>query len=146
FDTSTVTPPTRGNLIAPNVSVAGVLTPEAIEVHITQANPDGSGPNIINRELITGGNDGLQATALAPVEDQSTTGKTIYNLIESYGTSDHTASGPLTSYDIAWDQYDSSGGTPTYHVYFQTFNPDNSALTATPVLTPVALVALDNGT
>lgn len=38
FDTSTVTPPSRSFLIAPNVNVAGVLTPEAIEVHITQAN------------------------------------------------------------------------------------------------------------
>ena len=143
FDTSTVTPPSRSFLIAPNVNVAGVLTPEAIEVHITQANPDGTGSNIINRDLITGGNGGLQVNALAPVGDQSTTSKTIYNLTESYRTSDGTASGTLTSYDVAWDQYDSSAPTPTYHVYFQTFNPDNSALAASPVLTAIAM---NNGT
>src|SRR5262249_47772380 len=81
LDSRTVTLPARSFLITPNLSGP---TPEGIRVFVTQANADGSGPDVINRIKITQAADGTLATTnLAQVGSQATTGSTIFSLNES---------------------------------------------------------------
>ena len=132
-DTETL--PARSNLIVPNI---GGTSPEGIRVSVTQANGDGTGPDVINRVVLTEASNGaLMSSAPTVIGSQATTGATIFNLNESFRTTNSSPSAPLQNYDVAWDQYNST--THTYQVYFQTFNPDNSALAASPVLTTINL-------
>jgi VCBS repeat-containing protein len=129
---NTVTLPARMFTITPNLN-----GPEAIVASVTQTNTNnGSGSDVIHRTVISENSDGtLHQNDLGQVG--SNTGATIFNLTESYRTSDNTSSGTLQNYDIAWDPYNST--THTYQVYFQTFNADNSASAQTPVLTGISL-------
>jgi Cadherin-like/Cadherin-like domain len=126
---NTVTLPARMFTVTPNLNGT---TPEAIVATVKQTNANGTGTDVIDRSIISQNSDGtLHQNDLGQVGSLATTGQTIFNLTESYRTSDNTSSGPLQTYDIAWDQYNST--THTYQVYFQTFNADNSAAASVPV-------------
>jgi len=132
---NTVTLPARMFTITPNL---GGTAPEAIVASVKQTNADGSGTDVINRSVILQNSNGtLTKTDLGQVGSAATTGATIFNLTESFSTGGNGPSGTMSSYDISWDQYNST--THTYQVYFQTFNPDNSASASLPVLTSVNL-------
>ena len=141
LESNTVTLPARFFTITPNLNGTA---PEALIASVSQTNTtNGSGTDVIHRTLVTENSDGtLHMSGLGQVGSVLTTGATIFNLNESYRTSDNTPSGTLQSYDVAWDQYNSTAHT--YQVYFQTFAADNSAAAATPVLTSINLSSLAN--
>ncbi len=123
----TATLPARSNFIVPNV---GGTSPEGIRVFVS----NDTGYDVINRVVFTEASDGTLTTGNSTViGSQATTGATIFNLNESFRNGTGAASATLQNYDIAWDQYNSA--THTYQVYFQTFNPNNSALATSPVST-----------
>jgi hypothetical protein len=136
---NTVTLPARFFTITPNLNGT---TPEALVASVTQTNANGTGTDVIHRTLVQNNDGTLTKTDLGVVGSVVTTGATIFNLNESYRTSDNTPSGTLQNYDVAWDQYNST--THTYQVYFQTFNADNSAAVLAPVLTSINLSSLAN--
>jgi hypothetical protein len=135
----TATLPARSFTIVPNI---GGTSPVGIEVFVTQANGDGTGSDVIDRIALTPLSNGTLATAGLSTM-QLPAGVTVYSLDESYRTANGSPSGSLQNYDVAWDEYNST--THTYQVYFQTFNPDNSALASSPVLTSLNLPTVQVG-
>jgi hypothetical protein len=93
---------------------------EGIAVYVTEGTTD-----TINEAVITGGagpDGGNPLTVGASSAIESNLSGTIENLF--VGSWD--PSGQLSTFDVAWDQYDSVG--QTYQAYFQIFNASGTAL------------------
>lgn len=103
-----------------NVSATNV---EGIGFYETQG-----ATNTINQVVVTGGQNNILTVATPVAVETGLTGA-----IENMFSSSINPNGlPFTSYDVAWDQYNSVG--QTYRAYFQTFNSSGTA-----VGTPVAI-------
>jgi hypothetical protein len=120
--------PTKYKVILPANSTG---QQEAIVIYETQ---NASGTPTLNQivETETGGPNGSFSPA-TPSSTQIETGltTTIESLVASFDKTSPTDP-TLTSYSVAWDQYNASSGT--YQVDFQIFNPPgNSPVTSSPV-------------
>ena len=109
-----LTVPVKYQLILANLSPTQV---EGIAVYVTEGATD-----TINQAVITGGNGDNSLTVGASTAIESGLNGTIENL---YAGS-WNPSGVLSTFDVAWDQYDSVD--QTYQAYFQTFNASGTAL------------------
>jgi hypothetical protein len=129
IETETVIPPARSAVLFPSIQNGNKIDAEAIIDFVSQ---DGSGNEVINQSVISGGNNDntLNITPPAVVENAGQ-GVTIYNLRSSF----QQINSVLSSYDLAWDQYNSSA--KTFSINFQSFNPDGSQLSS--LITPVSL-------
>jgi hypothetical protein len=120
--------PGKYNVILPTGSTG---QQEAIVIYETQ---DSNGTPTLNQivETETGGPNGsFSPTTPSPIQIETGLTATIEKLSTSFDVT--SSSNPtLTSYSVAWDQYNASSGT--YQVDFQIFNPPGSAtVTASPV-------------
>ena len=103
-----------------NVSATNV---EGIGFYETQG-----ATNTINQVVVTGGQNNILTVGTPTAVETGLTGA-----IENMFSSAINPKGlPFTSYDVAWDQYNSVG--QTYQAYFQTFDSSGTA-----VGTPVAI-------
>ena len=129
---TSLTLPARSQLLLPTVNATSGLDTEGISIYVTQ---DGNGNDIINQTVITGSGNGdyspLSIGSPTQIENAGT--NTVYNLQAHVRQDNGTAPASyLSSYSVAWDQYNASTGT--YSLRFQIFNPDGSASSS--VITP----------
>ena len=125
----TVVSPGRYSFILPNISFSGNVAPEGIYTYKGQVNPDGSGGNAIWQVFVTAdsnGDGGINTTT--PVQlGIGLTSATIFNLTESFK---NNSSATATSYDVAWDQFDSSNNYKL-EIAFVPINSDGTSGTPT---------------
>jgi hypothetical protein len=131
--TDTVDAPSRYNLILPTISFSGIDSAEGIYVYKGQLNTNGTGGNAIWQVIVTpdsNGDGGVTAGMPTEIGTTATTGETIYNVIESFKNS--TAATPTaTSFDVVWDQYNSSTNSYNLEVQITPINADGSFGTPT---------------
>ncbi len=138
--------PSRYELIVPNVNfsmntsptgVAGVFA-EGIYVYKGQVNPDGTGGNAIWEVVGTPDANGDGGVTLGtPTQiGNGLTGETIYNLTESFKDNSSTPA-TASSFDVAWDQYNSSTGQYNLEVQLTPINPTDGTFGAPTTFSPV---------
>ena len=127
-----LTLPAKAKVILPNISAGESVSPEGIGVGVTQVD----GNNVIDQVVVTANGDApLTVGSPTPLESGSDTASTIYNLDLSFRNDNSTPTTDipyLSTYAVAWDQYNSG----TYTIDFQVFNADGSASSG--VVTPEA--------
>ena len=130
IETTTVTPPTREAVILPNIqSSGGNINAEGIVFFVTQ---DANGNDVINKVVAGGGNNNDNTLNITPPVVVENAGQSvIFNIRSSFQQTNSV----LSSYDLAWDQYNSS--TQAYSINFQGFNASGGQLSG--ITTPVSL-------
>ena len=129
IETESVIPPARSAVLFPSIQVGNKIDAEAIIDFVGQ---DGSGNEVINQSVISGGNNDNTLNITPPtIVENAGQGVVIYNLRSTFQQTNSV----LSSYALAWDQYNSAA--QTFSVNFQSFNPDGSQLSS--LVTPINL-------
>ena len=133
IETTTVTPPTREAVILPNIqSSGGNINAEGIVFFVTQ---DANGNDVINEVVAGGGNNNDNTLNITPPVVVENAGQSvIFNVRSSFQQTNSI----LSSYDLAWDQYNSS--TQAYSINFQGFNASGGQLSG--IITAVSLIGV----
>ena len=126
--------PNRNNFILPSISSSGTVQPEGIFVY--KDNSGVGGANVIWEVIGTPDSNGDGgATIGSPVQIGTSSG-TMYNLTEAFKASGTPSI--ASSFEVVWDQYNSSTGQYNLDIQFTPINPDGSfgtSTTITPVMT-----------
>ncbi len=145
--------PAKGKIILPSVSTANGIESEGLVVYETL---DGSGNNVLDLIIGTGGGGDSPIILSSPTQIESAGTDTIYNLELSDRQDSGTAPATtLTTFAVAWDEYNPSPNpsTSTFNLQFQIFNPpvvnadgsltlSSSSGVITPAITPSGATSL----